>query len=213
MLAGIGTLPDTIADRSIPIRLQRKKREEKVERFRLREVRTITEPIRAKLEEWAAANGEALAAARPELPEELSDRMQEGCEPLLAIADALDYGVEAREALVKLLTADRVDSTERAQVRLLRDIRAIFDASPDAHAFLTRQLLSHLALTGGGWENWYGRALDDRGLAALLRPYGIESRTARSGDERGKGYYRDDFYDAWSRYLTETPETQEAVLA
>ena len=34
VLAGIGVLPDTITDRSIPIRLARKRRSEHVERFR-----------------------------------------------------------------------------------------------------------------------------------------------------------------------------------
>ena len=36
-LAGIGTLPATVADRSLPIRLKRRKRSEKVERLRRRE--------------------------------------------------------------------------------------------------------------------------------------------------------------------------------
>jgi hypothetical protein len=107
VLAGIGTLPDTITDRSIPIRLQRKTRDEPVERFRRRDVLAVTEPLRDDLEKWAAARGQELAAARPELPDELSDRMQEGCEPLLAIADELGCGAEARAALVELLTSSR----------------------------------------------------------------------------------------------------------
>ncbi len=84
VLAGIGVLPATITDRSIPIRLARKTRSEKVERFRLRTARAECEPIRTALASWAAQNGEALADARPDLPEELSDRMQEGCEPAVS---------------------------------------------------------------------------------------------------------------------------------
>jgi hypothetical protein len=38
-IAGIGTLPDTVADRSIPIELRRRRQSERVERFRLRKVR------------------------------------------------------------------------------------------------------------------------------------------------------------------------------
>ncbi|HEV2022316.1 MAG TPA: hypothetical protein VGQ94_07280, partial [Terriglobales bacterium] len=36
-LAGLGTLPDTVADRTIPVRLKRKAAPEKVQRFRRRE--------------------------------------------------------------------------------------------------------------------------------------------------------------------------------
>ena len=43
-IAGIGTLPDTVADRSIPIRLQRKKPGETVARFRRRHAKVMLPP-------------------------------------------------------------------------------------------------------------------------------------------------------------------------
>src|SRR5262249_40284543 len=44
---GIGDfLPDTLADRAIPIRLQRRTREETVERFRRRDVQPVGETLR-----------------------------------------------------------------------------------------------------------------------------------------------------------------------
>jgi hypothetical protein len=42
-IAGMGGLPDTVQDRSIPIRLVRKAPNEKVERFRLRKVKPETD--------------------------------------------------------------------------------------------------------------------------------------------------------------------------
>jgi hypothetical protein len=56
-LAGIGRLPDTIRDRSIPIELVRRARDEEVERFRKREAKTEAAPIRAELETWAGQLG------------------------------------------------------------------------------------------------------------------------------------------------------------
>ncbi len=50
VLAGIGGLPDTIADRAFPIRLKRKAAGEGVERFRLREAAALAAPLRAELE-------------------------------------------------------------------------------------------------------------------------------------------------------------------
>ena len=48
-IAGIGTLPDTIGDRSIVIRLKRRRRGESVARFRLREVVPVGAALRARL--------------------------------------------------------------------------------------------------------------------------------------------------------------------
>ena len=87
--AGIGSLPDTIRDRCILIRLVRKSRNESVERFRKREAEAIAVQISAALEAWAKCeeNIAALRASRPSIPHELSDRQADICEPLLAIAD------------------------------------------------------------------------------------------------------------------------------
>jgi Protein of unknown function (DUF3631) len=86
--AGIGDcLPDTILDRSIPIRLKRRTRDEEVERFRLRDVQAEGDELRDRLADWLEPNRDHLAAARPDLPEELDDRAQDVWEPLLAIAD------------------------------------------------------------------------------------------------------------------------------
>ena len=199
VLAGIGVLPDTITDRSIPIRLARKTRAEHVDRFRRREASELTELLRAELERWAEKHAETIAAARPALPDELSDRMQEGCEPLLAIADALGCGEPARAALVVLLTAERLDERENAQEKLLRDVRTAFEEA-EQRTLPTEQLLVMLN-TEEPWSTWYGHGLDARGLAGMLKPYGVAPRTVRIGSETAKGYHRDDLEDAWVRYV------------
>ena len=53
-IAGIGNLPDTVADRSVPIRLKRAKRGEHVERFRRRDVEAEATGLRGRLEAWSA---------------------------------------------------------------------------------------------------------------------------------------------------------------
>jgi hypothetical protein len=202
LLAGIGTLPETIADRSFPIRLQKKTRDERIERFRVRDAKVLASPIKAAVAAWAETHGDALAEARPELPDELGDRQQDVCEPLLAIADALGCGVEARAALVSLFTAERADVTESAQVRLLRDIRDIFEQAGNPTALFTETLVSCLWITDeGGWDNWYGRPLGSRGIVSLLKPYGIASVAVRDGENVKRGYRFADFADAWDRYL------------
>ena len=69
-----------------------------------------------------------LERARPALPDELSDRAQDAAEPLLAIADVAggDWPTRGRDTLVGL-ALDRDVSEGTIGVRLLADIRAIFD--------------------------------------------------------------------------------------
>ena len=96
-ITGIGELPDTIADRAIPIKLKRRAKGEYVERFRERDAKIQVEPIRTALEAWATDAIYTLRAVRPSLPAALNDRAQDVWEPLLAIADLVS-GVCARAA-------------------------------------------------------------------------------------------------------------------
>jgi hypothetical protein len=199
-LAGIGVMPSTITDRAIPIRLQRKTPEERVARYFRREVEPVASELRAGMEEWTAAVGAALGRAHPEMPAALSDRMQEGCEPLVAIADALGYGTEAREALVSLFTGERDDEEDTAALRLLSDIRDIFSAT-EAKAVHSERLCMALAANGNGWGNWYGRTIAPADVAKMLKQYGVRPKNVRNSDGLRKGYHRDDLAEAFERYL------------
>lgn len=203
-IAGIGKLPGTVADRAIPIRLQRKERAEAVERFRARKARAGTSPLLARLGSWAAASIPALQGAEPELPDELSDRAQDGAEPLLAIAELAggDWSKRARSALVELFTGDNPED-DSLGVRLLRDCRAVFEAHPNEDKLASADLRAALVdLEESPWSELHkGKPLTVRGLARLLNPYGIGSGTVRLGENTAKGYYRRSFEDTWSRYL------------
>jgi hypothetical protein len=94
--AGIGdVLPPTLLDRSVPIRLQRRTRDEKVERFRRRHVEPEGHMLRDRLADWLEPQREYLAEQFPHLPEELDDRAQDVWEPLLAIADLAEGARDA----------------------------------------------------------------------------------------------------------------------
>lgn len=110
VIAGIGTLPDTVADRSIPIRLARKEPTQSVERFRMRDVTDEGKVIRDQM--FAAFGRDTdnarwlseLANVRPELPGWLNDRQQDSWEPLLAIAQMVggEWSERARAASYQL---------------------------------------------------------------------------------------------------------------
>lgn len=204
VLAGIGTLPDTVADRSVPIRLQRKTREERTHRFFYRDVKPVADALRERIDAWVEAHTDEMTDARPELPDELSDRMQEGCEPLVVIADLLGVGTAGREALVELLTSERLDSAESMRLKLLRDLRVIFERYAPRRKAFSRTLIRELhALSESGWDSYYGRGFEERDLASLLRHYDVHSTTVRVPGEANpaKGYRRDDLEPVWERYL------------
>jgi hypothetical protein len=128
-IAGIGRLPDTVADRSIPIELKRRRAAEKVERFRLRMVAAAALPLQRSAAAWAEAHLEDLKGREPDLPDELDDRAQDIIEPLLAIADTVggEWPEKARRAARTLLAGEEREDSESLGVRLLHDLRDIFD--------------------------------------------------------------------------------------
>lgn len=208
VLAGIGTLPDTIASRSIPIRLQRRKADEKVEQFRRHTAEPVADALVARIEAWVERHAESLRDVHPDMPAQLDDRMQEGCESLVLIADALRVGTRARAALVELLSGERLDDQESMRIRLLRDIKEIVEAEEKRRkgarvpGVFTETLLAKLyAIEEAPWGNYYGRGFEARDLASLLRHYGIQPTTIRSKDKVAKGYKRDVLHEAWERYL------------
>lgn len=66
--AGIGSLPDTVTDRCIPVRLRKRRQDEPVQRFRRRDAELITAPIRKRLEAWAKRRHASKGCRKDRLP-------------------------------------------------------------------------------------------------------------------------------------------------
>jgi integrase len=176
-IAGIGKLPDTVADRSLPLRLERRAPDEKAERFRRRDAEVDALALRGPLEELAEL-GPRLEAARPDLPAELDDRAQDAAEPLLAIADLAggDWPDRARRAIVELRAAasqrDAAIISVLAYAGLrpqeLRGLRwghvgkqTLVVGAPKTHSRRTVRLLAALAADLAAWRMACGRPGDD----------------------------------------------------
>lgn len=202
-IAGIGKLPDTVADRSIPIRLKRAAPGELPERFRFRNVTPEAASLRTRLEVWCDLIANNLQEARPTLPDALSDRAQDGVEPLLAIAEAAGKGWPeiARSAVVELCT-DSQSADDSIGVRLLTDIRQIFEARETDKIFSAALVDALAAIEISPWgELSHGKPITAPKLARLLRPFGVTPHTLRMGSETSKGYELADFEDSFKRYL------------
>lgn len=219
VLAGIdtGKLPDTIRDRALVIDLERKMRSEPVERLRVADLGDEPAELRERLTDWAAEHHDELAAFRCEPITEISDRLEEGWEPLLAIASLAgeDTLAAARAAAVALGATD--DAGEDHGQILLVALRAIFDAAHKVgeDAALTADICSTLnrddELPFGGYRR--GEGIEGRRLASLLRPHGIRPKNVRVAGEQGKGYEVAQFTEAWERYAPHDDPAGEASQA
>lgn len=206
-LAAIGSLPDTIIDRSIVITMRRRLPTEKVEPFRHREATKRLTPIREGLAAWAAAHLTELEEARPEMPPGITDRPADVWEPLLALAEVAggEWPERARAAAVHL-NAERQKADPSMGMRLLEHIRTVF-AEKQTDRLPTAVLLGALNME----EEWpwgalprTGKPLDPIGLARRLKPFGVRPGTVRfnPGDKDTlKGYELAWFKDAFDRYL------------
>jgi Protein of unknown function (DUF3631) len=197
-LAGIGKLPDTIADRSLPIRLKRRSRTEHVDRFLLRAAPTDAAPLVSALSAWAEDNLDLLADARPELPDALDDRAQDVCEALLAIADLAGptWAKRARRALIEVRGGQAADE-DTTGVRLLAACQTAFETEGVARLSTVTLIEALAADAEQGWD-W----VTPRTLATRLGRFEIHSTTVALQDgTRAKGYKVEDFADVWDRYL------------
>jgi hypothetical protein len=97
-----------------------------------------------------------------------------------------------------------------AGVALLRDIRAMFDASTLDY-LTSKTIIERLtADPEKPWAEWSrGKPITEKGVAGLLHEYRIVSRTVGPRDARTKGYRKADFADAWQRYVTPAAENAE----
>lgn len=171
-IAGIEKLPDTISDRSIRMELKRRARSEPVERFRLRKVRPEAERLRTDAAAWTEAHVEQLSKREPDLPEELDDRAQDIVEPLLAIADVVggEWPERARRAVVALAGASIREDSESLGVRLLRDIREVFDEEGKDRLSTSTILEKLRGAEEAPWGSLRGEPLDARASSPPAPP-------------------------------------------
>ena len=145
-----------MADRTIEIALKRKAAGETVARFRRREVAEAAEPLHQALDALASYHVDALAEARPELPDELDDRAQDAWEPLLAIADLAggEWPTLTRRAALALSDGRATSSEDSDRLQLLGDVRDILDRL-GCGRILTADLITELARDDESlWTEW-----------------------------------------------------------
>ena len=213
----IGSLPDTVEDRSLRIVMLRKPADVKKDRARRRALRAAGDPLASRCARWADDNALALRTMEePEL-EALHDRAADNWAPLVMIAELCGVRERAEAAAVALTSGEEAGLGEL----LLAHVREAFG---DQKWISTAELLEALVNRDDGpWSKWWADDVGhpDRvkkayaGLARQLRKFDpdLKAQQRRTGDDRARGYEREQFEDLWRRWLPAEDQAAAAPLA
>jgi putative DNA primase/helicase len=213
VIAGIGSLPETIEDRSIVVSMRRRQPGETIQPLRWNSrpgdaIQKRLATTASTLARWGFDHTPGLRAIDPVISDGLHDRAADNWYPLLTIAEKIGGPVieQARAAAVALSIGET--KTESRGVELLRDIAELFEQDQQDR-FTSQGLCDLLAgLEERPWSDWRrGKPLNPNQLARLLKDFGIHSRSIRFDSVVQRGYHREDFGDAFGRYLTPHPAT------
>lgn len=201
-LCGIGKIADTLADRSVPLRLRRRTPGESVESLRHSDP-ALWDCLRARLARFASDSAEAIRKAKPIPIPGLNDRANDAWEPLLAIADLVGehWPKTARNAAITLHGLESEAPSVGAE--LLADVKGVFDDKRAIKIFSADLLNALIADEEAPWATWNrGKPMSPRQFSAKLTDFGIKSKDIRQGYDVKKGYHLEQFSDAFGRYLS-----------
>ena len=198
VVALIGALPGTLADRSIRIALRRRLPDETVERLSPKSD-AEAEALRARCESWSNDDLlESLQRADPSMPESLDDRAQDNWRPLIAIADIAggNWPSKARAAALALSVYEDIDEPSAGLI-LLGEARDWFAEKPDLH--IASRKFGELARAVGAVRGTPKSCMIQ--VARILSMFNVRRTTYREGGKTQKGYERVQIEDAITRYL------------
>lgn len=211
VLAGIGTLPSTLHDRSIVVSLSRARPGEVLKRFDSRRTQREEELCR-KLARWTADHRVKIEAVDPVLPEGCHNRTADNWRPLFALAEVAggSWPEQSRQAFAALETGSDLAAHGRG-VQLLADLRDTFERERKDRLPSQRICEALGQREDRPWPEFRdGRPISPVQLARLLKPFGICPRDLRMGMEVLKGYHIEDFSDVFARYLHPLTESRQA---
>jgi hypothetical protein len=201
-IAMIGRLSSTLEDRSILVRLQRRRADEFIAPFRLDQIGDLRRLARMTAR-FATDNFDRLKAADPKVPSILENREADNWRPLLAIADVAggEWLPLARQISEDVTTANRA-SEQSPEVMLLEDIFAVFVGQSISYLPSSHLVGALAQLEDRPWADWKGgRSITPKAVACLLAPFKIKPFEKRMGNHVLRGYRLAQFEDAFARYV------------
>ncbi|HEY6350490.1 MAG TPA: DUF3631 domain-containing protein, partial [Candidatus Angelobacter sp.] len=208
--AGMGQIPEALADRSISIILEPLEApstvKARVQRFDLRRAVREAKPLQEQLRDWAEDNlpylEEKPVYSEEDFPPNLSSRRRDMSEPLLQLADFIGglWPTRIREALDSIFESETAFELRQSR-QLLADIRDCFAHSGYPERLSTAALLDWMhPLPTRPWD--VEGPITARTFARLLLAFDIHPRVQRIGSANpSRGYQLQDFIEPWQIHL------------
>jgi hypothetical protein len=196
VIASIGSLEDTIMDRSIIINLRRKLPSENVQRLPI-DLSEKWQGWRSKAFRWFIDNAAALNDSNQiEPPHRGNDRAIDNWIPLFTLAKAIDatWYTRCEDAYAVLVNEVEME----LPTRLLSDIRTHLVKATNTRISSTNIFQSLMADETAPWADM---RLTQAKVASMLTPYNIKPRYMRIDGKILRGYESTQFEDAFERYL------------
>ncbi|PLZ01570.1 hypothetical protein CY652_15790 [Burkholderia sp. WAC0059] len=211
---GIGLLPETLADRSIVITLERKAEEDDIETHIVSE-NDVFASVRACFAQLAHLYADDVRHASRNPIKLGNDRAGNNWETLLAVAHILgDNWVEHGQHAAKMLSVHASSQANAGIEELIPDIKLVFD-STGASRLSSEKLCDYLSTDPEKpWATFSrGGPITARDLAKMLKLLRIESRNLReerTPDQKDpspplKGYHRADFAKTFRQDVPREP--------
>jgi hypothetical protein len=208
VLAGIGSLPPTLNDRSILVKMRRKHHTEQL--VKPHERKETLAFLKREIQQWCNANAAIVSSTYVAPIEVNNDRFRDNYDPLLRIAACIS---KKFETLVRAAAIRMVNSQQEENIggeRLLADIKLIFDTSKK-NEIGTNELLSLLCKHDESvWRRYkVNSAITAIDLAKELGLFSISPVRIRS-ETQMRGYKREQFREAFTRYVND-PDQADRV--
>jgi len=202
-----GRIPEDLEQRSIIIEMQRRLAGEQLTRLRDGPNDELQRVARM-CARWAEDHAVEVDGASVDTDTgDAINRIGDNWLPLFAIADVIgdDWPDRIREAAASLIPRE----SDSLGTMLLADIKMIFDEKQTDRVASADVCEALAAIEGRPWADWKaGKAMTPNQLARMLKPFHIIPDTVRVGIKTAKGYYRHQFEDVWTRYLTPIGENE-----
>ena len=197
VIAMIGQVPDTIADRSIVVKMARKLTTETC--APLAELNTAD--IKAKCARFGLEMAQYIADSQKIRGDGLNDRAADTFDPLFVIARLAASGWEQKLQEAALALSSSAD-VEHSGAGLIMDILGVF-CETNSEKLFSRDIVAFLREGSAESPVLKYSSIDEYQISKTLRPYGIKPGCIRIGREVTKGYHATDFREAVTRYVSE----------
>ena len=194
-LAGISTLPDTVADRCMHIELKRKRVDDKVERLQTDRIKDRLQSIRDELHIFALERTPVILNLYNEfrdelIPECVDDRLRDGLEIMYSIAGGLfcyeknhTWQIVLNEAAKALSGVRESEEDEIYFIRAVRILKEQFSEDWGNYKVLTSKDAVEIFSNGG--LDW---VTEPKHARSILRRLGIRSGPHRVNNKPTRGY-------------------------